>query len=533
MRTLSPKGHLSGRLGITASWVVALLLSTSVFVVASQAPAWGSALVSAPGQVECSLSGTVAFLPPLKITGGGTGPSRFQGSLSGCTTDAEATITSAKVIGSFASSPFSCGSTSTTGALLSGRVTWKTAKLSPPNSKLAPSQVNGTAATGSFSGPEVVYLDVPAALNSGCVSATGLKQISVTGTVTLGQPCGNSCYAVSVERAIRLPISQGLNGPNVLIMGPDGALWVGNLEGTNGAGVNALGRVDVNGSVTLFPTGVRCCDSIKGITTGPDGALWFTNGPTTQSATVLADTSIERMTTSGATTIFPLDNIEADGIVSGPDGNLWFTWAGIAYAGISPTGIGEITTSGQMTFYPDPSGPSGYVTTGITSGPDGALWFTSAGPAGTFEGIIGRITTAGSITEYPIPFQAYPTGGITSGPDGALWFTGFLPACAPSGSPCDSFDSIGRITTSGQFSQFSYTVGPLTGPEDIANGPDGSLWFTNNGLDPSIGNITTDGTINLYRSPDVQGPLDIVAGPDGAMWFVNHNKSSLGWVTTP
>ena len=33
---------------------------------------------------------------------------------------------------------------------------------------------------------------------------------------------------------------------------------------------------------------------------------------------------------------------------------------------------------------------------------------------------IGRVTTSGAFTEYPIPNRA---AGITTGPDGALWFT--------------------------------------------------------------------------------------------------------------
>ena len=65
---------------------------------------------------------------------------------------------------------------------------------------------------------------------------------------------------------------------------------------------------------------------------------------------------------------------------------------------------------------------------GITAGPDGALWFTNAGNS------IGRITTAGVVTNYTGTGISNPSG-ITAGPDGALWFTN-------SGN-----NSIGRITT--------------------------------------------------------------------------------------
>ena len=68
--------------------------------------------------------------------------------------------------------------------------------------------------------------------------------------------------------------------------------------------------------------------------------------------------------------------------------------------------------------------------------------------------------------------------GITSGPDGALWFTN-------SGN-----NSIGRITTGGTVT--NYTGTGISGPEGITSGPDGALWFTNSGNN-SIGRITTGG----------------------------------------
>ena len=55
---------------------------------------------------------------------------------------------------------------------------------------------------------------------------------------------------------------------------------------------------------------------------------------------------------------------------------------------------------------------------GITSGPDGNLWFTE-----TAGNKIGRITPSGSFTEYPIPTSISGSFDITSGPDGNLWFT--------------------------------------------------------------------------------------------------------------
>jgi virginiamycin B lyase len=101
----------------------------------------------------------------------------------------------------------------------------------------------------------------------------------------------------------------------------------------------------------------------------------------------------------------------------------------------SGSSIGRITTSGVVSTYTDPNinGPFA-----ITSGSDGALWFTdySFPFLGSSFGSIGRITTSGVVTDYTA-LGVYTPYDITSGPDGALWFVNL------------TNDSIGRITTPG------------------------------------------------------------------------------------
>ncbi len=81
--------------------------------------------------------------------------------------------------------------------------------------------------------------------------------------------------------------------------------------------------------------------------------------------------------------------------------------------------------------------------TGITVGPDGALWFAQRGVSA-----IGRITLDGEITEWPtITPRAAPLS-ITTGPDGALWFT------------LTNANAIGRITVDGVMTEF-----PLPTPD--------------------------------------------------------------------
>ncbi len=111
-------------------------------------------------------------------------------------------------------------------------------------------------------------------------------------------------------------------------------------------------------------------------------------------------------------------------ITVGPDGNLWFTTLGTK----PQTGtIGHITPAGIVSEF---SLPFNSFSHSITAGPDGNLWFKEPGK-------IGRITPAGTISEFPLssssfvdtinwPATLYGStgwGDITTGPDGALWFT--------------------------------------------------------------------------------------------------------------
>ncbi len=129
----------------------------------------------------------------------------------------------------------------------------------------------------------------------------------------------------------------------------------------------------------------------------------------------------------------PVDN----GIVTGPDGALWFTAKSHGRDGSAIGVIGRITTSGSMTFFTDPKNTI-VNPEQITVGSDGALWFAdhaidTANIADDGVGWIGRITTSGQVTAYTPPglflqngvaegTTPYTPMGITTGPDGNLWF---------------------------------------------------------------------------------------------------------------
>ena len=110
---------------------------------------------------------------------------------------------------------------------------------------------------------------------------------------------------------------------------------------------------------------------------------------------------------------------------------------------------------------------------------------------------VGRITTAGAISEFPLPSAYKFLSGITAGPDGALWFTGV------------DDKKLGRMTTTGEFAELSApsSTGPL-----ITSGPDGALWYVD-GHKRRIVRITTTGTVTEFPQPLAQNLIGLTPGP--------------------
>ncbi len=217
----------------------------------------------------------------------------------------------------------------------------------------------------------------------------------------------------------------------------------------------------------------------------------------------LAGGTIMSATAVGADCVAEYPVNVTSGITTGPDGNLWFTEA---------ERIGRMTPTGIVTRYGIPTADSDPF--GITTGPDGNLWFTARG-----ANKIGKVTPTGTFTEYVVPTANSGPTGITSGPDGNLWFTEL------------GANQIGKVTTSGTFTEYpiptanSYSY-------DITTGPDGNLWFTQF-FSGEIGKVTTSGTFTEYPIPTANsGPLSITAGPDGSLWFTELGANQIGKVTT-
>ena len=180
-------------------------------------------------------------------------------------------------------------------------------------------------------------------------------------------------------------------GPQDVVLGPDGALWVAEAK------TDALGHYVPGGAFTQIPLPPKVPGSFVSsfaIANGPDGRLW-----------VARDKRIDAVTPSGTVSAFTVPGTVSD-LATGPDGLVWF-------AEYTSDSVGRIATTGATTIFPLPAGSA---PASITTGPDGALWIGLGKSGG-----IMRMTTGGSWTVTPLPFSSQ-VSSITTGADGAIWF---------------------------------------------------------------------------------------------------------------
>ncbi len=312
--------------------------------------------------------------------------------------------------------------------------------------------------------------------------------------------------------------SKGLDprsGPGDMTLGPDGNIWFAD-DGKR----PAIGRITPQGTITEFRAGLAPKSRPGTIVPGPDGNLWFTK--------VGRSPAIGRITPDGTITEFR-EGLDPKGtpvgIVVGPDGNLWF--------GDTARTIGRVTPQGAITELGEgPPAVGGLVAP--VAGPDGNIWTAASGsPLG-----FARVSPLGAISKFSagLSSQVSLLGPLAAGPDGNLWFT----------ARGSDHLAVGRVTPSGGIAEFTdclHTGPPYTGPNSITAGPDGNVWFTslttrslpNIGTPPAIGRITPSGEITEFRAGMIyaSSPNEIITGPDGALWFADRELRSIGRIVPP
>jgi virginiamycin B lyase len=369
-------------------------------------------------------------------------------------------------------------------------------------------------------------------LSSSLAASMSLTELKATGASTYSatpSACTNVASAGAAS-GTRASATVGVTGGSTA---SSSGCTIAFSDGTSTVTVSAInttggGGVGVPPAVTIAeypvkPTGIAFP---YGIAAGSDGAMWFTECqsgankigriPTNASSPNPTNTA----TPTPQITEFPLPTSGANpaGITSGPDGALWFTESANAVRQ-----IGRIPTnatpgsSAQITEYTTNVYAPGY---GIATGSDGNLWFGAKAGA---NAVLSMTQTGQVLNTYTTTWDS-PTNFVT-GPDGAMWFT----ECANPGH-------IGRIAA-GQLTEAAIptTLG-VPQPVGIAVGSDGNIWFTdqaNKAIGKAVVTGTGIGTITEIATPGIGTPNGIVSGPDGALWFTQTvSDSAIGRIPT-
>ena len=432
----------------------------------------------------------------------------------------------------------------------------------------------GGGATACWDGRQLMRRSLPIAVwllasVALLTSAPGAESEQARGAAEMVVPAEPKVSITSFVALVSHPLR--------IIAGPDGALWFTN------AGNNSIGRISPRGKVTRFTH--MSIDKPRGITVGPDGALWFTNRD-----------SIGRISTSGKVTGFRHASIRGPhDIAAGPDGALWFTNG-------RGDSIGRITTGGAVTNFRDAGihGPRGIIARAgrrplvhqqrqldrtdhdrreVTIFYDASITVRGGSPRGR-TAPSGSPTTGLTRSGGSPPAARSPASGMrASRPAGDRCWAGRRPlvhelrqrldradhdrrhghelqvpraraSAAREGSPLGRTARSGSPTTAATRSGGSPPAARSELParrhplaDGIAPGPDGALWFANEGSE-SIGRITTGGTVTNFRHASIHGPWGITLGrtapsgsPTGTPVASGHTvqrraRNSIGRITT-
>jgi streptogramin lyase len=195
----------------------------------------------------------------------------------------------------------------------------------------------------------------------------------------------------------------------------------------------------------------------------------------------------------------------------------------------TPTIQWQVSINGGVTFTDLPWATSSTLTIpGTTAAMSGnkyrAVFTNLAGTAVSSAATLTvRAAAVGDIIEYSLPTPNSAVWQIAAGPDGNLWFT-------DNNEGWNTVGKVGKVTTAGAFTEYPLLSAGIGGRSIVA-GPDGNLWFTEGGN--KVARVTTSGVITEYSIPTPSSdPRGIARGPDGNLWFTEYWTDKVAKITT-
>lgn len=338
----------------------------------------------------------------------------------------------------------------------------------------------------------ILSLGLAAALLCGCTGASPsqVDPVAMAGGQTL-RPAGT----LGKLKYFPAPPNSDYAGSN-LVEGPDNNLWYVN-QAKSSAGYTISKFTPTGTTSYVVPPPCSGCNPVEptGLVSGPDGRIWFGTA---------ASTVIGAMDTSGNVAYYPEPDpyctaTNCDlvlGAVVGQD--IWFLLESLSkdysyqlLAGYIDTSTGATRSVGTGFERVAPSQ--------IVTGSNGAMWFGAGTQVASVTSIYGGVNV----------FSTHPkmnVRGITSGPDGNLWFVSD-----------GNNEQVGRMKTDGKLiGEFSLARGEDT-RQVITSG--NYVWIT---TADAIVRVTASKAIETVKVPRAHRrcvPAGLTFGSDGELWF--------------
>jgi hypothetical protein len=99
----------------------------------------------------------------------------------------------------------------------------------------------------------------------------------------------------------------------------------------------------------------------------------------------------------------------------------------------------------------------------------------------------------------------------------------------------DSAGAVGQVSPAGQITERTRGLKRGSSPVAVTAGPDGNMWFTDEGQTAAVGRVTAQGAIREFSAgiPGGSEPAAITAAPDGRLWFTDEGSAAgFGTVAT-
>lgn len=278
--------------------------------------------------------------------------------------------------------------------------------------------------------------------------------------------------------------------PGAITLGPDGNIWFAETA------YDQVGRIatsgDCLGTVTEFAVPSALGGGISGITSDGSHHVWFTSagGDIVGSLDITANTVPAACANKGvsqpavvdagaAMTLYHLrKGSGANGIAVDSHGKVWVAESvRDSIARLDPTVSSASPNFEYLTEWSVPTPQSNPLDIAVGAGD--RVWF-SENNTNMIATLPATATANTAIVEHSLGGTNLGPTGLTAGPDGAMWFA---ESTYVSGS-------VGRITPSGVITQ--YATPPLGGAviADVTINTDGTLWYTNF-LTDAIGAMST------------------------------------------